>query len=555
MASVVLGGATACAPDRGEPDIGDAATIELCVGEVEIPDPALREFLLSVVAQPEPPEGEDEPEPVVLAENLRRLRGINAPGLGIKDLTGLECAQGILGLGLADNEIEDLRPLLNLTGLTQIELSNNKVTDLSVLSQLFRLERVALDQNGVTDLRPLAALQRLASLDLAGNGITDVGPLAGLTALEVLVLSDNELKDVRPLAGLTNLFGLRLSDNAIASIAALSELRNLSFLDLEGNAIETLAPLAKATNMRELEASRNKLTGLQGVEAMTQMTRLVAQQNEITTTEGVAALTSMSVLDLGDNALTEIPGLQSMRGLRRLVIAANFVTDLSPAEGLFELRDLDVRYNEGLTDLSVVGTMPLLGFVGAGGYAQSQDLSALAGNEVLRSIIFVEATAGDLGFFAELPALETIDFTGTPLTAPQVEQISHAKALQTITVRDTGIADIGPLALLPLLKVFDAGDNALSSVAPAAAWTDLRTLRIQNNPVTALDGLQAHERLSAINAAGTLVDDLGPLVANETFRQGDTVVLEGAPLDEGDCDAIKAIVARNGVVKSDVDCG
>jgi hypothetical protein len=159
----LLVGLTACTSGTPGPgQIGDAADAELCVGLVDVPDPALRELLLEVVEQPPPPEdmmeGDEEPERVILAENLRKLRGLSAYDLGIADLRGLECAQGLISLGLSDNAITDVGPLENLTGLEQLELSNNALTDLRDLGELVRLRRVALDGNMITEIGPLAIL-------------------------------------------------------------------------------------------------------------------------------------------------------------------------------------------------------------------------------------------------------------------------------------------------------------------------------------------------------------------------------------------------------------
>ncbi|MCX4245739.1 leucine-rich repeat domain-containing protein [Paraliomyxa miuraensis] len=552
-------GLGACSPGVPGPGfLGEDDELELCQGEIEVPDPALREALLDVVRQPDPPEDlppdAPDPEPVILAQYLRAIRGLNAPGRGIADLRGLECAQGLLSLGLAGNEITDVTPLLDLTGLEQLELSDNAITNVEALGSLHRLTRLSLPGNGVSDIGPLSGLTRLEALDLADNEIGSVAPLSGLTELAVLVLSKNAVTDVGPLSGLTRLSGLELDDNEIGTIEPLSGLTRLRYVDLDGNAITSLEPLADAVEMRELEASRNALTSLEGVERMVLLTRIVAQENEITSTVPVRELALLSTLDLGDNAVVSIDGVQGLHDLQRLLLAINRVTDLSPATGLPELRDLDVRYNEGLSDLSVVGTLPLLGSLAAGGYEQTQDLSALAGRQVLRALTFVEGRTGDLGFFAELPGVESVNFTGTPLTGAQLGQIAQAATLQTLVLDSTGIDDLTPLAPLLVVEVLSARNDMLTRVDTLAGWEGLRTARLSGNPLTSLEGVELHTILSELDISETTLAELAPLVANETFRRGDTLIAVETGLDEGDCADIAALQSREAVVQTDLQC-
>lgn len=558
MLSVVIFVELACTPSApGEGFLADGDRIELCQGEVEVPDEALREALLAVVPQPDPPEDlpeGEEPEPVILADRLRTVRGLNVPERGIESLAGLECAQGLLSLGLAGNAVSDVTPLLDLTGLEQLELSGNQITDLSALGRLTRLTRLSIDENGVTSLGPLATLTNLEALNAGGNELTSVEPLAGLTGLAVLVLSNNQVADVSPLAGLTELRGLEIDGNLVTDITPLAGLTRLRFVDLDGNEIESLEPLADAVDMQELEASRNQLTSLAGVEQMVTLTRITAQENQITSTEGVGGLALLSTLDLGENAITSLTGVEGLGELQTLRLALNVVTDLSPLTGLPELRTLDLRYNEGLSDLGVVATLPLLGSLAAGGYEQTQDLSGLAGRQVLRSLTFIEGRVPDLAFFGELPGIESIDFEGTPLSEDDLANIALAGTLQSLSLDATGISDLSPLEPLMLVEAIEARDNALSRVDSLASWINLRTARLSGNPLSSLEGVEMHEVLSELDVGNTPIDDLTPVVSNETFRRGDTLVITETGVDSGDCGDIATIVGREAVVETDLEC-
>lgn len=544
----------ACRGELGPGYVDEELPVELCVGEVEVPDPALRALLEGILPQPEPPEGEEDPPPVIRAEALRELTGLKASGLGIQDLTGLECALRIRSLGLADNLLTDLTPLLDLTGLRELELSGNRVTDLSVIGQLPELRKVALDGNGLSDVSGLANLRKLTFLDLASNEISDITPLAGLEELRVLVLSKNQLTDVGALADMHELVSLKLDDNAIEDIDALEGLTKLHYLDLDGNLVMSLAPLHAASELVELEVSRNALRSLAGVENKPSLIRLIANQNDIESTAGVAGLTRLTTLELGDNEIEHLPGIETLVGLRKLGLAINRVTDISAVSGLPELRELDLRNNPGLTDIGPVSTLPLLGLFAAGGHDGPLDLSPLAGRTVLRRITFTFGETGDLGFLAELPALEVLNFQGTPLSAAQLQQIGAAPGIRTLDVGRTDIDSLQPLEPLALLEELSAEDNRISALSAFASWPGLRVARMAGNTIVDLGGVETLEVLSVLDLSRTTVDDLGPLVANETFRNGDLVTLEQTALDEGDCPDVAAIRARNAKVETDLAC-
>jgi len=57
-----------------------------------------------------------------------------------------------------------------------------------------------------------------------------------------------------------------------------------------------------------------------------------------------------------------------------------------------------------------------------------------------------------------------------------------------------------------------------------------------------------------VEVDGTKVSDLAPLVANERFRNGDSVDARDAALDAGDCADILALRERKAVVTTALEC-
>ena len=139
----------------------------------------------------------------------------------ITDLTGLEHALYIRGLGLWDNQIHDITQLAGLTKLWFLSLSAPLAA-----------------QSKIRDITPLATLKELKVLYLSGHQIADITPLVGLTYLGRLDISHNQISDVRPLAGLMNLTWLYLKGNAISDLSPLvanTGLGNADSVEVSGN--------------------------------------------------------------------------------------------------------------------------------------------------------------------------------------------------------------------------------------------------------------------------------------------------------------------------------
>ncbi|MGC8641817.1 MAG: leucine-rich repeat domain-containing protein [Isosphaeraceae bacterium] len=181
-----------------------------------------------------------EPKVELTDEKLQNVYILEAPGKGIKDLTGLEKCKNLAQLKLTNNQITDLKPLKDLTNLESLDLAGNAIKDIT----------------------PLANLKGLQYIELSGNKIENVAPLGGLTNLTALYLGNNAIKDISPLAPLTRLWTLSLGKNQIKSIGVLEKVTRLSTLDLQDNKIEDLVPLARQTELQLLMLERNAIKDL-----------------------------------------------------------------------------------------------------------------------------------------------------------------------------------------------------------------------------------------------------------------------------------------------------
>jgi hypothetical protein len=142
--------------------VPDTATVEInAIPVVVFGDAALKAAVEAELGIQNPDE-----------DDMLRLVMLDASGLGITDLGGLESA-------------------LNLKSLV---LRNNGLADISLLTDLVKLERLDLGQNSITAVSPLEGMANLWDLWLDSNEeINDLSSLAGLNKLAVVMLCQTQL--------------------------------------------------------------------------------------------------------------------------------------------------------------------------------------------------------------------------------------------------------------------------------------------------------------------------------------------------------------------------
>ncbi len=207
-------------------------------GESIFPDPNLEAAVRRQVF-----EKRDTSDPI-LAEDVAKISVVEANGMGITNLAGLEKCPSLAMLQLAGNNVTDLSPLRGLSRLQYLDVRSNRLENIEPLAELSALQYLDLTGNRVADASPLAGLTNLSALYLTGNRLEDVSALRGLRRLSSLYLDSNRLWEMDGLHELGGLSSLSLSDNAIRELK-LDGFRNLRHLFLEGNRIADLAPLVK----------------------------------------------------------------------------------------------------------------------------------------------------------------------------------------------------------------------------------------------------------------------------------------------------------------------
>ena len=182
------------------------------VAPLWIPDPNLRVAVRQSLGLAD---GED-----FSRQTMLDLALLDADGLQINDLTGLEYATDLSTAELNENEIIDISRLKDLTQLTTLDLSGNRISNISSLENLTQLITLTLENNDIGTILPLAGLTGITVLNLRDNNITDISSLADFAGLTHLDLTNNQIRDVSPILGLKNLEVLRISGNPILDLGA-----------------------------------------------------------------------------------------------------------------------------------------------------------------------------------------------------------------------------------------------------------------------------------------------------------------------------------------------
>lgn len=117
--------------------VGLVVLLPGCPGDpfVYFPDTALESAVRESI---------NKPFGFLTQSDLERVREINAAGLGIRNLKGLEYCIFATKVNLRSNRIQSIAPLASLENLRWLDLGDNIIRDIEPLSGLFQLEYLNL---------------------------------------------------------------------------------------------------------------------------------------------------------------------------------------------------------------------------------------------------------------------------------------------------------------------------------------------------------------------------------------------------------------------------
>jgi len=129
----------------------------------------------------------DQPFGPLFKSDLAKISEIQAVGLSIRSLEGLQYCTSLTVLNLRTNLIQSITPLNSLTNLVRLDLGDNSITNIEALAGMVHLQELVLfgAGNEVVDWQPLAA-----NSQAGGLGAGDVVVLPTETTVDS---SDNPL--------------------------------------------------------------------------------------------------------------------------------------------------------------------------------------------------------------------------------------------------------------------------------------------------------------------------------------------------------------------------
>ena len=404
---------------------------------VDIPDPNLRAKIEEALGK--------GAGGIITVADMETLTELNAPSIGITDLTGIEFAANLTTLNLSFNDIADLSPISALTSLRELYFTDSHASDVTPFANLTNLS--VLDLGGaheISDISPLAGLTNLTSLSVWRWGergdLSDISVVANFPHLTYLYLGGYQISDISVLASLTNLTTLNLSDNNISDISPLAGLTNLTRLYIVGNNISDISALAGLVNLTEIRLDRNPIADTSA------LCLLIAQNPNL-------------FVDIEIEGCVDIPDPN---------LRAAVETALGKAAGdIITVADM-----ETLTQFSERG----------------RRISDLTGLEFATNLTLIlnlrDNNISDISPLANLTNLEVLLLEGNK------------------------ISDISPLSGLTNLKTLDLGDNAISDLSPLANLTNLKTLRLRNNVISDIASLVGLTNLAYLWLDGNAISNI-----------------------------------------------
>lgn len=366
-------------------------------------------------------------------EDVRLITELDAYGMGIRQLDGIENLQSLYSLNLHDNYVEDLSPLASLEHLSKLNLRNNEIHNLDLVNfdHIIHLPLVELSlRHNVFDLDDGTRIR-----------LVDISLLGEMTGLEVLELRDNHIAEISPLASLVQLNNLDLRENRIENIEALRELRSLSVLNLRENQVKDLLPLEGLSELIYLNIHSNPIdmgwavllnfTSLEtlimrdvliadqaeGLQGLTNLTRLNMQHTGIRDISFLQEMTEMALLDLRGNSIDDLASLARMLNLKEADLRENQVTDISPLSSLTQLRSLNLRENV-ITDLRPLAGLKELRYLNIHSNPVEIGLDPLGNLHQLETLIMRNVFIGDEHqFLLNLTNLQGLNIQNTGITS------------------------------------------------------------------------------------------------------------------------------------------
>lgn len=319
-------------------------TVGGVVKEMEFVDSAVEDAIRALIGA--------EDGRILYTNDLWSIKEFTLPA-GADSYDDLQHLSFLKTLIIENGPYADMGCIGALANLTEL-----KITDTSVSRTVFEgiaalplLEKLTLSNCSLSSISSLENAQKLSYLDISNNAISNLEPLAGLGKLTEVYLQDNAIGDLTPLSSATVLEKLDVSGNTLTSLSPLSDVATLTWLKADSNGISDLGAINNLSALTYLSLASNKITNVTEIAACTELTELNLSTNTLTDISALAALEKLMYLDFSHNSVENIPAFPTTCALVTIDGTKNLITSLEPLDGLENLNNVNMDYNEGITSV------------------------------------------------------------------------------------------------------------------------------------------------------------------------------------------------------------
>ena len=296
---------------------------------------------------------------VLYTSDLWDLTYFTVPS-GAKDLSDLSHMIFVEDLAIDSVPSGQLNNLSSLVNITSLQIRNTSINaeELKMIGSLPNLKRLILSNCGLTTASGLETAVGLEYLDLSQNTIRDLSPLANMTQLQDLYLNHNAINDLTQIAGLNKLARLDVSYNLLETLNPIFTCPELMYLNAGNNKITSIAGIDRLASLQIFSFANNTIQDISPISSCTGITQLDISENMIADISSLSALVKLDTLNFSRNVVTELPAFEKECALITIDGSHNQLTSLSALEGLENLNNVFMDYNEELDSIEPLVNCP-----------------------------------------------------------------------------------------------------------------------------------------------------------------------------------------------------
>lgn len=529
--------------------------------------------------------------------NLGKLARLNISGTAVTDLTPLKFAWHLQSIDFSNTAVSSLTPLGGLSKLETVKGDGSLVKSLVPLNNHPLLRTLKMADCPITSIDSLRRLPALTQLDLHADSLVSVDSIGKLNGLQILNLDSTYISSIVPLAKLPSLSILQINSTAVANLSPLLGLSHLKIVYCDKSNVHqaeamrfmdkredcqiifnsakleywwhhlspewkkilkpflgekehlTKESLHQLIHITKLDISnRKEITDLQPLTMLHQLEELHVDGTSIQSLKPLSEESQLTLLTFDNTAIKLLTPLKNLQHLQKISFSSTLVSDVMPLKKNKNLKEIvcnNTKVNEEnvsqllnvLPECIVVFETQQLQFwwnnlnddwknafrktgdfkenpspeqlhhlcerrkLKIENFQESRGLEALTVFFRLNTLSLNNSQLTDISPLAALSALQTLRLTNGPLS--DLTGIEKLTNLQTLILQNTAIDDLYLLTGLTQLTVLDVSGTKVKSLKPLQKLTQLRKLIINNTKVKSLKPIMDFQHIKLLKCYNT----------------------------------------------------